>query len=39
MQLNLKTSNGGCVENVSLFEDTLFHTFVFQIPAGISGCP
>jgi hypothetical protein len=39
MSLTLNTSTAGCVENVSLYEDTLFHTYAFQIPTGIAGCP
>lgn len=39
MSVTLKTSNAGCVENVNIYEDTEFHTFVFQVPTGITTCP
>jgi hypothetical protein len=35
----LKTSTTNCEENVTLYEDTLFHTFAFQVPTGITVCP
>lgn len=36
----LETSNVGCQENVSLYEDTLYHTVVFQTPQdnSLTGC-
>jgi hypothetical protein len=39
MSVTLKTSTPGCEENVNLYEDTIYHTFVYQIPTGITGCP
>lgn len=38
MSLTLKTSTSACEENVNIFEDTLFHSFVFQVPTGITTC-
>jgi hypothetical protein len=39
MNVTLKTSTAGCDENVNIYEDTLYHTFAFQIPTGIITCP
>jgi hypothetical protein len=39
MTLTIKSSTGSCDENVSIYEDTVFHTFVFQVPTNITGCP
>ena len=39
MSVTLKTSNTGCEENVNIYEDTIYHTYVFQIPTGITTCP
>lgn len=36
MSVTLNTSNANCQEDVSLYEDTLYHTYVFQAP---SSCP
>jgi sugar lactone lactonase YvrE len=38
MALTLKSTTATCDENVSIFEDTEYHTFVFQIPTGNLGC-
>ena len=38
MRLTLKSSTADCNENVTLHENTLFHTFVFQVPNGDYGC-
>ncbi|MGC9224626.1 MAG: hypothetical protein ACP5E2_11910 [Terracidiphilus sp.] len=32
--VTLQSSDDGCATSVSLFEDTLFHTFAFQYPQG-----
>jgi hypothetical protein len=32
MQLNLATSDTSCTEAVSIYEDTIFHTYVFSVP-------
>lgn len=33
MQLQLQTSTESCAENVTLFEDTIYHTFAFSVPS------
>jgi len=39
MSVTLKSSTGSCDEEVSFFEDTEFHTLVFQVPpASQTGC-
>jgi len=38
MNLTLQTNTSSCEEWVSLFEDTIYHTFVFQT-LGSTGCP
>jgi hypothetical protein len=34
----LQTGTAACNENVSLYEDTIYHSFAFQIPTGSFGC-
>lgn len=36
--VTLKTSTPGCKENVKVYEDTVFHTFVFQVLKPNSAC-
>jgi hypothetical protein len=40
LSATLATSTVGCAErnNIGVFEDTLYHTFVFQQPSNPSGC-
>ncbi len=40
MGYQLKTSTPGCIESVYLYEDTLYHTVVFQTPEdnSLTGC-
>jgi hypothetical protein len=39
MAVTLKTSTATCDEWVNVFEDTVYHTYLFQIPTGYTGCP
>jgi hypothetical protein len=39
MSVTLETSTAACDENVNFYEDTLYHTYAFQIPTGITTCP
>jgi hypothetical protein len=38
MSVTLKSSTTACDETASFYEDTIFHTFAFQVPAGNTAC-
>jgi hypothetical protein len=38
LSVTLKTSTVGCSENASFYEDTLYHTYAFQVPSGNTAC-
>ncbi len=39
MSVTFKTSDTDCEENVNIYEDTVYHTYAFQVPTGITTCP
>jgi hypothetical protein len=38
MAVTLKSTTTGCEEEVSVYEDTVYHTFAFQVPTDVTGC-
>jgi len=38
MSVLFSTSTAACDENVSIYEDLVYHTYVFQVPTGNLGC-